>query len=853
MMRITRLGLAAAAAVVLLLLAGCATGGNGTVSRSGSPREELAAAIASAELGALPEPLGAALPLTDTLVANGLSLAAPAGWRFRTGEFAATPEADLEFESADGQLSGAIEFYPTDADAVEVARTLILTELWQRQDARVSITAESPLLFTSVHTRRDGGQTATIIAEHDEGILVLGARIRSVESSVATLLAIAASVSPTEVGRFERETAAGAFRVSATLQVFEWLGDVDGGGMVLSGDDGALLLLSRLDPRTLPELAAVTEPVADQEATPPNAGVDDPGQWEALGVTSGWLGGRFDLYRRRGEAPVWLLARRMEPPAADARIEISTLAAALASSAAQTTTAAEAATPDTAGPQILNRSPVAAILPPVVGEEGPVAEQIANLLGASIDTALRVTPDIEVADTRGTAAAILPADPLLRRRELVGRTARFSPQWVIATEILAPEEATASDGTLPVVRVTVLDTSSQEPTTVERQLETVFDVFPLIDEVSLLVIRELGSQAAAFGELVIEAPEGVQGLTVEVNGRLLPPGRLRYEPFPAGTWQVRVLQASRSGRQVLVDREVSVVEGDRVTVAVPVEIPNADDEELASIGREARAAIDAGNNSALARAQLRALIAIGALPVEGTLKRRIYAEVIPPGEGEQIRSVSRRLATRQLVADLATLPGGGAPVTFAGLLETYLTDNYYTGWHYPTLPAGVVTVDGAPEPGMILPPLRASLRPDAFWGSTQGRIPQSLTIYQDEEFRYLVFDWAGAAPRSLRWYIISGTFGGGQGIAFRGAGETPIRTVQLTNTGGRNWGEERIIVGDPVAGAEVAKVAFDNSSMEVALPRSITSNTELYLYFYGAATGSGEIRRPADVQQPWRW
>ena len=850
-MRLTTRKPGLAVAVVLVLLAGCATGGNGTVSRSGSPREELAAAIASAELGALPEPLGVAEPLTDTLVANGLSLAAPAGWRFRTGEFAATPEADLEFESADGQLSGVIEFYATDADAVEVTRTLILTELWQRQEARVSISAESPLLFTSVHTRRDGGQTATIIAEHDEGILVLGAPIPSVEASVATLQAIAASVTRAELGRFERETAAGGFRVSATLRVFEWLADVDGGGMALSGDDGALLLLSRLDPRTLPELAAVTEPVADQDATPPNAGLDDPSQWEAVGVTSGWLGGRFDLYRRRGEAPVWLLIRRVGLPSADAGVEISTLAAALASSATETTTEADAATPDRADPQILNRPSVAAILPPVVGEEGPLAEQIANLLGASIDTALRVTRDIEVADTRGIATSSLPADPMLRRRELVERTARFSPQWVIATEILTPEEVTASDGTLPVVRVTVLDTSSPEPITVERQLETAFGVFPLIDEVSLLVIRELGSQAAAFGELVIEAPEGVQGLTVEVNGRLLPPGRLRYEPFPAGTWQVRVLQASRSGRQVLFDREVSVVEGDRVTVAVPVEIPNANDEELAGIGREARAAIDAGNNSALARAQLRALIAIGALPVEGTLKRRIYAEVIPPGEGEQIRSVSRRLATRQLVADLATLPGGGAPITFAGLLEAYLTGNYYAGWHYPTLPVGVATVDGETEPGMTLPPMRASLRPDAFG---QGDVPQSLTIYQDEEFRYLVFNWASRAPRSLRWYIISGTFGGGPGIAFRGDGETPIRAMTVTNTGGRNWGEERIIVGDPIAGAGEANVAFSNSSIEVALPRSITSNNELYLYLYGAATsGDLEIRRPAEVQQAWRW
>ncbi|MDA3950618.1 MAG: hypothetical protein PF508_15545 [Spirochaeta sp.] len=133
-----------------------------------------------------------------------------AGWRFRNGELAATPDAALEFESRDGRITGAIEIVPTEYDAAIVARTLLLTELHKRSGIRIGYSQDQPLLFVAVHELDPEISVVTILYELDGTILSLGARVRAFQQrDLQVLSAIARRSRPVETGALQRSTAGG--------------------------------------------------------------------------------------------------------------------------------------------------------------------------------------------------------------------------------------------------------------------------------------------------------------------------------------------------------------------------------------------------------------------------------------------------------------------------------------------------------------------------------------------------------------------------------------------------------------------------------------------------------------------
>lgn len=854
---ISTLLLAVAVSAVYL---GCATTG---AENARSPGESFTEALRLAGVEVVEFPSGNTIPLVEEIGARGVSLRSPAGWRFRSGSLAATPGAQLEFESDDGRITGAIEIVPTEVDARLAARTLLLTELHRKEGVRGAYEADPGFIFGALHELPGRLSGVTIIRQLDGAILALGAQVRRIEErDVRVLSEIARQVRRQDERQFRRTALGGRLSIEAELANLEWLADVDGGGLVVTEPaTGAIAAISLLDPRELPELdgvaAAIDGPAG--EATPvPGLSGD---QWRQVGATQGWLGDDFDLWTSASSETGWILSRRDAGFSEASAAALEALATSIAEGGSPTGeetgrtdsdhSQENGDTPSNGVSSIDFPTPVAAYIP-VAADAGGVAGQIEALLTDTVDTTLRLSRSILVADTRSIAVSELPPEAGARRDALFGRTEGLSPTWVLATEVLDPSRVAGASGTLPVVRVTIANASREGATTIERQLESVFDIFPLIDEVSSRITGELGEAVTAFGALTVRAPQEMRGLTVEIDGRPLPAGRLSFERFPAGSYELRVTQAGRGGRVTLLEEGIEVPPLGAVTVDVPARgLGEETRDELRRLTIEARQAIADGNDSKLAWTQLSALETIGALPMGADERRRIYSEVIPPPEGSRFRPVVGRLKTQQMIRELATLPGGTPSVTFGGLLSTFLSPEYYAG-HYPVLVDGLVEVDGRQELNLLLFPIRATTLGDGFWRYNSGRIPESVTAYEDSIYRYYTFAWNGSVPRNLRWYISTEGFGSGFGVFFTGAGEAPVRRITTTFTGGQS-GEEAITLGEPNAATPPAIVAFSDNSMEVAIPAEILRGNELHIRYYGASTGDGEIRRPTDPPERWDW
>lgn len=592
------------------LIAGCASLGG---SLGGGDEERVRAAIAAAGVAEITVPEQPVLE--GEVVGFEGRVRLPGGWRIsRTG--GADDPAVYDVVNGDGRVRGAMALLDDNASAREIGTMLIAAgdrppaEAWTREiDRDLEIGVVRPL--------DDQRWEVTIVVERRRAATVVVATvINPVPADYATLAAVARSLEPhAEDRRMYRTFAVGPVAYSVRLRDYEWVSDVSSqGGVFVHRESGLPVVITRENPQDSAGFGDLEYLPPDPDVTTsnyvgPHRFLTNPRLTHVADAVS-WSGSGYHISRTRGDDAVWLIIPREIGSLGLSNFTLGPMVLNMIN------TDVGIDDEDATAPAILrveapDRRGVA-ILPVIRTVDGAVAEQIERLLTETVNSAVRLAGDQPIVDASTVALTAIPESPDDTREALARISQQSSAQWITAVEIAQGETAS-----LPTVRVIIYNARPEADddgvTEIQSELASLFDVFPLVDEVSAGTVGTITDTTVAFGSLRIDVPEWATGVEVTIDGRVMPAGQVSFERFPTGTYQVVVTQ-QRGGRPVrFADVSITVETDTAVTVDAP--IPRLTDNERSALATAAAAEDPAAFFRRVAE-----------LPVDADTRRAIVAE-----------------------------------------------------------------------------------------------------------------------------------------------------------------------------------------------------------------------------------
>jgi len=653
---VTLLGCAVA---IIALVSGCATA-NGGYGRgaAGSVREALAVAgIPEMRTPSGAPAQGGAGGLPGEVVGYQSTVRLPAGWRV----VPADAPAGFALIGEGGRIRGSIVMVEGGTSAATIAEELVVgfdaensgpgaagSTAWVAERGR-------DLAVGLVRPVGDATEEVVVLAERRWGTAVIVATVSDrVAGDLDSLAAVARGVEPDgDAERMYRSYAVGPVAYSVQLRDYEWLGDVvSQGGVFLHLESGLPVVVTRDDPRTAAEYAGFVfgPPDPELEASDyvgPHRFLSHP-RLNYVADAVSWTGARYHLSRTRGTPPVWLLIPQEIGSAGLNNYTIEPMVLNMInmdSGVDEGTGLDDGEAPEVLRVEAPDRRGVA-ILPVVLNAEGAAAGQIARMVAETVNSAVRLASDQPVVDAGSVPVEALPLEPRAVREQLARASERTSAQWVVATEIAQPEGAD-----LPVVRVAIYDASAAVGgadtaaglTEIDEHLETLFDIFPLVDAVSARTIGTITDSEVTFGTLTIDVPSWAVGIDVTIDGRRMPRGQTAFERFPTGTYRVRVSQRRGGTPTTLADTEVTV--GDGASVTVSADVPRVTEAERTALS----AAVSSNDRGAVLRR-------VSELPLDATARRAVLDEYLPGA------SLSSEEQTAVAIHEF-TMPGGSPTPT----------------------------------------------------------------------------------------------------------------------------------------------------------------------------------------------